>query len=284
MPGSIQVLHVDDEPGFAELTAAYLERENDRIEVVTEPSARAGLDALGSRDVDCIVSDHDLPEMDGVEFLEAVREDDAELPFILFTGRGSEEVASRAISAGVTDYLQKGSGTDHYALLANRIENAVERRRSQRAVERQKRRLETLVSNLPGMVYRCRTEPGWPMEDVEGECERLTGYASSALEDGDVSWGADVIHPADREAVRAEVLDALSDGDAFQCTYRIRTADGDVKRVWERGRGVDASGDAGTLRGSSWTSRSPGDASGASRRSSTIRTSSSGCWTPRAPR
>ncbi len=51
---------------------------------------------------------------DGIEFLEAVREGHRDLPFILYTGKGSEEVASDAISAGVTDYLQKGSGTDQY--------------------------------------------------------------------------------------------------------------------------------------------------------------------------
>lgn len=66
-----------------------------------------------------------MPGQNGIEFLETDREEYPNLPFILYTGKGSEEVASDAISAGATDYLQKGSGTDQYQLLANRTPNAV---------------------------------------------------------------------------------------------------------------------------------------------------------------
>ncbi|QCC48787.1 response regulator [Halobellus limi] len=113
-----------------------------------------------------------MPATDGIEFLEAVREDHPELPFILYTGKGSEEVASDAISAGVTDYLQKGTGSEQYELLANRIRNAVEAHESHRLLTERTRRLETLIDNLPGMVYRCRNAPAWPMETVEGRSNR----------------------------------------------------------------------------------------------------------------
>ncbi|WP_281194292.1 PAS domain S-box protein [Halorubrum sp. F4] len=123
---TIRVLHVDDEPEFAEMTTTLLERENERLTVETAASASEGLDHVATNHVDCIVSDYDMPGLNGIEFLEAVREENPDLPFILFTGKGSEEVASDAISAGVTDYLQKGSATSQYAVLANRIRNAVE--------------------------------------------------------------------------------------------------------------------------------------------------------------
>ena len=108
----ISVLCVDDEPGLAELTATFLERFDDRISTRTAENAQEGLACLNDIPVDCIVSDHDMPGMDGLEFLEAVRATDPGLPFILFTGRGSEEIASRAISAGVSDYMQKEAGSD----------------------------------------------------------------------------------------------------------------------------------------------------------------------------
>lgn len=240
--GSIAVLHVDDEPGFAELTAEFLERESEQLSVRTETSAEDALETVRRNDLDCIVSDHDMPGMTGIELLEHVRSDDPELPFILFTGKGSEEVASKAVSAGVTDYLQKETGTDHYTLLANRIENAFERHQSQRAVEQQKRRLKTLVSNLPGVVYRCRNESGWPMESVEGECEALTGYSVDRLEDGTVLWGDDIVHPDDHDELSDEIQRAVADNDSFQCTYRITTAGGETKWVWERGRSVATPG------------------------------------------
>ena len=116
---TIRVLHVDDDPDLADMVAAFLEREDDRITVRTAPSARDGLDLLTEHEVDCIVSDHDMPGQNGIEFLRAVRKERPNLPFILYTGKGSEEVASDAISAGVTDYLQKESNTDQYAVLAN---------------------------------------------------------------------------------------------------------------------------------------------------------------------
>ncbi len=78
-----------------------------------------------------------MPGIDGLEFLQAVRERYPDLPFILFTGEGSETVASDAIAAGVTDYLQKGSGTEQYELLANRIRNAVRARREDERADRQ---------------------------------------------------------------------------------------------------------------------------------------------------
>ena len=64
-----------------------------------------------------------------------------ELPFILFTGKGSEEVASEAISTGVTDYLRKGTSTERYELLCNRIRNAVERYYADRRLRQSRRRI-----------------------------------------------------------------------------------------------------------------------------------------------
>jgi PAS domain S-box-containing protein len=129
---SIRVLLVDDRPSVADLTATYLERVSDDISVCIEESAEDGLDRLRNESFDCVVSDYEMPESDGLEFLADVRELEADLPFVLFTGRGSEEIASEAISAGVTDYLQKGSGRERYEVLANRVENAVAQYRAQR--------------------------------------------------------------------------------------------------------------------------------------------------------
>jgi len=248
--GPIRVLHVDDDGAFGDLASTYLERVDGRLDVTTVTNTADALDHLAEHRVDCVVSDYDMPGRNGIEFLEAIREDHPDLPFILFTGKGSEEVASDAISAGVTDYLQKETGTDQYTVLANRVENAVEKRRSERALDERNRRHETLVSNLPGMVYRCENDPGWPMEFVGGEVERLTGYSADALEAGDVVWGEDVIHPDDSEAMWNAVQDALDAREPFEVTYRIRTRGDNLKHVWERGRGIyDADGERRAIEG-----------------------------------
>ena len=244
---SIRVLYVDDEPEFAEMAATFLEREDDRFEVEIVANGTEGSERLADEAFDCVISDYDMPGQNGIEFLEAVREDHADLPFILHTGKGSEEVASDAISAGVTDYIQKSGTADQYALLANRILNAVDAHRSRRVAKERTRRLETLISNLPGMVYRCRNEPEWPMETVRGEVEALTGYGAAAIEadDDDVVWGDDILHPDDRDAMWETVQSELAADGTFEVTYRIVTGDGETKWMWERGRGVY--GDDGEL-------------------------------------
>jgi len=245
----IRVLHVDDDPDFGEMVAISLERRDDRLDVETTTSPDEALERLGDG-VDCIVSDHEMPGRNGIEFLTTVRESYPDLPFILFTGKGSEEVASEAISAGVTDYLRKRAGTEQYELLANRIVNAVDAYRSDRILSERTRRLETLISNLPGMVYRCLNEQGWPMTAVEGEVEALTGYDAETLERNERLWGEAILHPDDRDSIWDTVQEALSREGSFEVTYRIVTKDETTKWVWERGRSVESdAGDVEALEG-----------------------------------
>lgn len=147
----INILHVDDESDFAELVAEFLEREDDRFTLETATSAGEALDHVADEEFDCIVSDHEMPGQNGIEFLKTIREEYPDLPFILYTGKGSEEVASDAISAGVTDYLQKERGTDQYRVLANRIINAVESYRSQQKLaerNRDLRRYKHMINSM----------------------------------------------------------------------------------------------------------------------------------------
>jgi PAS domain S-box-containing protein len=166
MANTIRVLLVDDESAVGDLAATCLERANDRIDVTVAASAMKGLEILSEReDVDCIVSDYNMPGEDGLEFLSSVRQNHPSIPFILFTGKGSEEIASEAISAGVTDYLQKETGTEQYAVLANRIENVVSQYRAEKeatVVTEQWRRAQEKVEALHDVATRmesCTTRP-----------------------------------------------------------------------------------------------------------------------------
>jgi PAS domain S-box-containing protein len=246
---TIHVLHVDDDPEWRDIVAEFLEREHDAITVSTEKRGSDALDRLTGEPIDCILSDYEMPGMDGLELLQAVRARRPDLPFVLFTGQGSEALASDAIATGVTEYLQKASSAEQYALLANRIERAVTGQRARDALRESERMLSTLIGNLPGMVYRCKNERGWPMSFVSKGCEELTGYHPLALESGEVCWGEDILHPDDREEMWETVQASIEAGEPFEVTYRIRTRDGDLRWVWERGSGVFEDGDVAWLEG-----------------------------------
>lgn len=175
----IRVLHVDDDENFLGVASTFLERETDTLCVETAVGAQNGLDQLEDGDYDCLVSDYDMPEMNGIQFLEAVREEYPELPFILFTGKGSEKVAAEAISAGATEYIQKEGSQSQYTVLANRIQNLVEqyraRRRSERANRRRRRTLEQITD---GFVELDAT---LDVTDVNEQAVELTGLPREEL-------------------------------------------------------------------------------------------------------
>ena len=133
--GELTILFVDDERQLLSVLASNLEEDLDDLELVTAGNATEAIDRLEQLDVDCVVSDYKMPGSDGLELLERCRERDPDVPFILFTSKGSEDVASRAIDADVTDYLQKDLGGKQLTLLSNRIKNAVAERRAQAAAE-----------------------------------------------------------------------------------------------------------------------------------------------------
>lgn len=124
-PETIRILHVGDDSAVAARTATVLESENDSFTVITESTAEDGLERLETDSIDCIVSDYELPGMDGLDFLRAVREVSPDIPFIIFTEPKGESVVTAAIRAGVTDYIKKSQDEEQYQVLSNRIEDAV---------------------------------------------------------------------------------------------------------------------------------------------------------------
>ncbi|MDD5189090.1 MAG: response regulator [Methanoregula sp.] len=128
--GMISVLYVDDELNLLDVTKTYLEKTKE-FTVTTAPSASVALELLKSNGIQVIVSDYQMPEMDGIEFLKTVRATDKSIPFIIFTGKGREEIAIEAFENGADFYLQKGGEPkSQFADLSHRIKKAVDHRRA----------------------------------------------------------------------------------------------------------------------------------------------------------
>lgn len=214
MADSISILHVDDEPGYAELTRDWLERIDDRFIVTAVERSTAALDRSESGEFDCIVSDYEMPEMDGIEFLQAIRDRDPDLPFILYTGKGSEEIASEAISAGVTDYLQKGQGRSKHRVLANRISNAVARYRSDRELDRHREYMDRMFDAIEDLVF-VLDESG-TLRRWNDALSSVSGYPDEEIRE---MSGTDFVPEKDRNRVRATIESVFETGDE-----RIETA------------------------------------------------------------
>ncbi|MEA5409572.1 PAS domain S-box protein [Haloarculaceae archaeon H-GB2-1] len=149
---AITVLAVTADREFATDCERHLPANADLSVVIAETVSEAVDFLADERRIDCIVSDHDLPDTDGVAFLQAVRAQSPTLPFILFTSEGSEQVASRAISANVTDYLIKEEYDDQWDRLAALVTDAVSYYRDQRGLVNTEARSKTLLDASNDMI------------------------------------------------------------------------------------------------------------------------------------
>lgn len=130
------------------------------------------------------------------------------------------------------------------------VREITDRKRIERVLLENERNLSTMMSNLPGMAYRCRNDEFWTMEFISNGFIPLTGYLPDEVMYNNVISYAELIHEDDREMVRNAVDKALENRSRFESTYRIRCADNNYKWVLEKGNGVfDDGGDLLYLQG-----------------------------------
>ncbi|WP_267642434.1 response regulator [Haloarchaeobius amylolyticus] len=220
----IRVCHVDDDEGFLELTRRTLTREYDHVTVEPTTDPEAALDVLD--DVDCVVSDYRMPTMDGLALFAAVRERDPDLPFVMFTGKGSEDVASEAISAGVTDYVRKDASPDRFDLLVNRVEKVVEAAERERALREERERFQALFDNIPEptVAYELREDDEPYVTDVNPAFERVFGHSTAAIRGESLD---DFVVPQDRTDEAANLNQQVARGEPLDAEVTRLTADGE---------------------------------------------------------
>lgn len=148
-----RVLYIDDEPSLLTVTQIYLKEESD-LDVDIATSAEEGLGLLKKTVYDAIISDYDMPDIDGIAFLKKIRSYDLTIPFIIFTGKGREEVAIEALNNGADFYIQKGGDPRTiFTELANAIRHLIRRTQAERAALQIEQHLVAFLNALPDIAY-----------------------------------------------------------------------------------------------------------------------------------
>jgi DNA-binding response OmpR family regulator len=184
---TIRILHVDDEPGLLQITKLYLIEANPAFVVESLSTSNKVMERL-EEPFDCVVSDYQMPGMDGIELSRRIKEKH-DIPFIIYTGRGSEEVASIAFEAGADDYIRKELEPSHYQVLARRIEEAVRKHRVERELQRSESRYRNLVELTPFVIMTFDFK-GF-LTSVNRTLLDLTGF-SRARSSGSISRSSDI--------------------------------------------------------------------------------------------
>jgi PAS domain S-box-containing protein len=170
----ISLLYVDDEPDLLDLGKLFLERGG-QFSVTITSSAPEGLEKLSSSAFDAVISDYQMPDMDGIEFLKEVRLHYGSLPFILFTGRGREEVVIEAINNGVDFYLQKGGDPrSQFAELKHKLLVALERRRAVDALRSENEKNRSLMDHASDAILIADAGTGLFI-DANKKAQEITG-------------------------------------------------------------------------------------------------------------
>ena len=212
--GDTHVIHVDGDPAVLDRTEAVLTRRAGYV-VQTETDPEAALASLSS--VDCVVSGYDVPGMDGLDLLRAVRERDPTLPFVLFTDSGSEAVAGEAVAAGVTAYVPMGD--DAYETLAERIERAVAPAHDESNAGATTAERSTDEAAVTGVESRPGIEAASSVESVVG-VEPVTRLAGAGGPDGPQDTSAGTSEGEQESAVVAERDRLRRELDAAQRSLR----------------------------------------------------------------
>ncbi|MBD2208813.1 PAS domain-containing protein [Nostoc linckia FACHB-104] len=219
-------LHIEEIVNADELTQAM---SNDKLQ-----------SGYAERNFDLVITEYQLPWTNGLEILQAIKAHDSNCPVIMLTNCGSEEVAVTGMKAGLDDYVIKSPANITKLLKAVRSvwQNTQTQLLRDQALQTTERRLTTLISNLPGYVYRVANDRNYTPEFISDSVFNITGYsAEEYLIERTISCGQE-IHPDDRDRIWELVQQAVKLQQPYEFEFRIITKSGAEKWVWERGRGI----------------------------------------------
>ncbi|HDQ05576.1 MAG TPA: response regulator [Candidatus Bathyarchaeota archaeon] len=149
---SMRVLHVDDDEDFLKCSKRFLEMQ-DSFQVETALSVKEALQKIRQKQYDVIVSDYQMPEASGLDLLKQLKKGGNDIPFILFTGKGREEVAIEALNLGADQYVNKiGKPEVIYSELTHIIKKVVKSKQAEKALQKSEENYRRLFENAPAVI------------------------------------------------------------------------------------------------------------------------------------
>ncbi|MDP1847103.1 MAG: PAS domain-containing protein [Solirubrobacteraceae bacterium] len=224
--GTILIVGSGDGAGQA---AAALDGISHRV--LREADGAAALAALAREPVALVVAEWDLPDGDGMALCRAVREHPSlAAPQFILVGPPPDGVApvAEALAAGAECLTVPFEGAELLARVRAGLRAM--------ALRADQTRLQALVANVPGAIYRCAHDADYTMEVISDAIESITGYPPSDFVQNACRTFASIIHPEDRAEVERAVDAAVAEGRPFALEYRVVRADGAPRWVLERGR------------------------------------------------
>lgn len=187
----IRVLLVDDNEPLLNVGSMYMERDAEDFEVTTANSASKALDLLEFQTFDAIISDYQMPILDGLDFLATVRSRNENIPFIIFTGKGREEIAIKALNLGATHYVVKGGDPkSQYAELIHIVRSSVEYSREKKARTEYEERFRIVFENVnDGIVMVNRDDR--KVHSANAKFCEMIGYSHDEI----MKLAVDDLHP-----------------------------------------------------------------------------------------
>jgi PAS domain S-box-containing protein len=218
----IRVLHVDDDFSFLEISKPILSMENN-FEIDNASSVDEALKKLEEQPYDAVVSDYEMPQKDGLEFLKELREKNNQIPFILLTGKGREDVAVKALNLGADRYLNKnGSPETVYCELVHAINKTVESRRSHKFLIESEQKYRELANCLPNIVFEADLKGR--IEFANERAAQISGYLPAEIENG--LNALQFVVPEEREKAVKNLQRLVSGGSYVPSEYTFMRKNG----------------------------------------------------------
>lgn len=226
---AVRVLYVDDEPALLDIAREFLEMDGG-MTISVSTSVNKVLEEAASGQYDVVLSDYRMPEMDGITFLKLLRERGSDIPFVIFTGRGREEVAIEALNNGADFYVQKGGDpVVQFEELRNVILQLAQRSRAERALREREEILSLITDHMQDIVTRVNSE------------DRIVYISPSVAASGFTPEEVvgrsifDFVHPDDVQRLVEEADEAISRREDVTLEYRQLNKDGTY--TWSEARG-----------------------------------------------